>query len=124
MRVGITAQPAATRFRAKGKRKEREPRVLVLSDLGRQGSRSSRKAIVRRRSSVTPEEAGRLVEVVFVEDACTTQLLERVLHRRCCPSVAKAFRRLFDAEAEGPRRHVCAPAELLDALTVTLPLLR
>ncbi len=32
-------------------------------------------------------------------------------------SVARAFRRLLDAEAEGLWRHVCAPAELLDQIT-------
>src|SRR3954453_14133771 len=58
----------------------------------------------------------RLVEVVFVEDACTTQLLDSFLARRSFPSVVRAFRRLLDTEAEGLGRHVCSPAELFDPL--------
>jgi hypothetical protein len=45
-------------------------------------------------------------------------LLAGLLHgRRWCRSVTGAFRRVLDAEAEGLRRHVCAPAEPLDQLT-------
>jgi hypothetical protein len=62
-------------------------------------------------------EAQVLLESDFVEEACTTEPLEHVLLGRSCPSVAKAFRSLLDAEAEGRRRHVSAPAELLDPLT-------
>jgi hypothetical protein len=58
----------------------------------------------------------RLVEVVFVENTCTTQLLDGVLAGRSFPSVPKAFRRVLDIEAEGLWRHVSAPAELLDPL--------
>jgi hypothetical protein len=58
----------------------------------------------------------RLLQVVFVEDASATQLLDGVLDV-LCPSVAKACRRLLDAEAEGLERHVSTPTELLDQLT-------
>src|SRR3954470_23152997 len=58
----------------------------------------------------------RLVEVVFVEDACTTQLLDGFLAGRSFPSVVRAFRRLLDTEAEGLGRHVCSPAEPFDQL--------
>ena len=45
------------------------------------------------------------------------QLLDYLLGGRSCPSVAKTFGRLLDTESKCLRRHVRAPAELLDQLS-------
>ena len=68
-------------------------------------------------TSAKDPSAGALLEVILVENARATELLDRFLGGRSRPSVAGTFGRLLDAKAEGLRRHVPAPAELHDHFT-------